>query len=227
MGALTVATSQVRAQHRDRVQGRTLHRPARLLGRAGGREGERGGGLRVRVREEPAGMASVPVMRSCRLRMPGASWPTYNRRGCSRRRILLSRRSDAELASVNFAAFDAAAERARVGWLERPVVRRRHDRSMGLMPDERPGTALDLSCPRAGLGLCTQVLGARRASSFCPGGRVHWLSLGVHCTACHTLGKPVLQYPELTPVELPKVVTDPARARIVTDGWRAVRAVGS
>ena len=115
----------------------------------------------------------------------------------------------------NFPAFDAAqADLEAAGWkIHSPAE---HDRSMGLVPVE-DGTVtfpvsacLDWDFARIAESNCIIVLPGWEKSTGC-----HW-----ELTVAYALGKPVFQYPELTPVELPKVVTDPTR--VTGDDWSAV-----
>jgi len=118
------------------------------------------------------------------------------------------------LPRYNFDAFDAAAYALRQdGWTVQSPAE--HDRSMGFNP---AGSLEGFDLSAAMAWDLQQVLDTD-CIIILPG----WEgSTGCHyeLSACHALGKPVLQYPELTPVELPKVVTDPTR--VTGDDWSAV-----
>ena len=107
------------------------------------------------------------------------------------------------LPRYNFDAFDAAAYALRQdGWTVQSPAE--HDRSMGFNPDGSL-EGFDLS---AAMAWDLQQVLDTDCIIILPG----WEgSTGCHyeLSACHALGKPVFQYPELTPAELPDVVTDP------------------
>ena len=107
------------------------------------------------------------------------------------------------LPRYNFDAFDAAAYALRQdGWTVQSPAE--HDRSMGFNPDGSL-EGFDLS---AAMAWDLQQVLDTDCIIILPG----WeSSTGCHyeLSACHALGKPVFQYPEMTPVELPGIVTDP------------------
>ena len=107
------------------------------------------------------------------------------------------------LPRYNFDAFDAAAYALRQdGWTVQSPAE--HDRSMGFNPDGSLD-GFDLS---AAMAWDLQQVLDTDCIIILPG----WeSSTGCHyeLSVCHALGKPVFQYPELTPAELPDVVTDP------------------
>jgi len=110
----------------------------------------------------------------------------------------------------NFPAFQDAAQQLQVnGWaIHSPAE---HDLAMGLIPVE-DGTVdfpvsacLDWDFKKIAESSCVITLPGWETSTGC-----HW-----ELTVAHALGKPVFQYAELTPVELPDVVTNPTGAVIV------------
>lgn len=108
------------------------------------------------------------------------------------------------LPGFNFDAFDQAAAALRaLGWTVHSPAE--HDRSMGFDPSLGTLEGFDVAAAMSWdlqqvLDMeCVIVLPGWEASTGC-----HY-----ELSACHALGKPVFQYPELTPVELPDVVTDP------------------
>ena len=103
--------------------------------------------------------------------------------------------------------------RAASGWLDRPVSRRA--RPFGPNPDGPPlegfesvGREWPGTCSNARSPDCIIILPGWERSTGC-----HY-----ELSVCHALGKPVFQYPEMTPVELPGVVTDPVRIQADKDG---------
>lgn len=106
----------------------------------------------------------------------------------------------------NFPAFEEAADELReLGWkIHSPAE---HDLSLGLVPVEDGSVAfpvsacLDWDFARIAESSCIIVLPGWEKSTGC-----HW-----EFTVAYALGKPVFQYPELTQVELPKVVTHPLK----------------
>ena len=111
----------------------------------------------------------------------------------------------------NFPAFDDAAEKLRVrGWtIHSPAEKDRDVLDIDLCPD---GTDEELAQQNFSLAGALLWDFQRIQESSCVICLPGWeTSTGVHweLTVAHALGKPVFQYPELTPVELPDVVTDP------------------
>ena len=125
----------------------------------------------------------------------------------------------------NFPAFQDAAQQLQVnGWaIHSPAE---HDLAMGLIPVE-DGTVdfpvsacLDWDFKKIAESSCVITLPGWETSTGC-----HW-----ELTVAHALGKAVFQYPELTPVELPEVVTQPVavqRAHVPQAVWDARMAAAS